>query len=330
MGTGGAAGFDSLGLRPDGSPRLVKELRDTEILALMQVQMPQEEWNARMKQIVRQGSSSIHTKPGYDVPGITGGKSTPCRGSKPAELFRMQGQTVLLTKKCYVDEEPEDLQSDALATNTGFHRAQILAFHTIFTEVSKLAEKLEKVPFCKLLHHFGVEGRWLCEQLFAVMTEEGEGQSATFVDFMKSLSLFLPLALDVTAESKANRAYHLFRLIDVDGDGEVTMLEVLQFLSQPLDKNSQNLNMQETMTAMLKIEGFLVSCGCKPGRELLSSGISCARFVLEVSTTEYGWKMFPSFFSPIAGIQLKGTSVAQLRQYHRSMVTQSKHGVSLA
>ena len=40
--------------------------------------------------------------------------------------------------------------------------------------------------------------------------------------------------------------------------------------------------------------------------------------------------MFPSFFSPIAGIQLKGTSVAQLRQYHRSMVTQSKHGVSLA
>ena len=40
-----------------------------EILALMQVQMPQKEWDKRMEVILKQGSSSIQTKPGYDIRG---------------------------------------------------------------------------------------------------------------------------------------------------------------------------------------------------------------------------------------------------------------------
>ena len=65
---------------------------------------------------------------------------------------------------------------------------------------------------------------------------------------------------------------------------------------------------------MNSIQDFLSNClGESVNSETGGAGIVEHLFVEQVSTTEYGWEVFRSFFRPLQGFELQRTSLSSLR-----------------
>jgi len=222
-----------------------------------------------------------------------------CSLSRPAELRPMRQGTVLLLQEFNQDLDPVEHQAEALAQLTGFNREQIKALYVNFMNDSKSLGYFDRSMFLRGLDFHGVTRGTLRERLYELSCTQ---EKVNFDSFVKALSLFLPLSCNTREDSRRSRASLTFQIVDTDGDGMISRMELLQWLTLTFDGSAKN-----SKELMAVVEDMLKALDISKGKQL-----EIDPFLEWVSST-IGWPIFEYFIGPLESIKLRNVSLPELR-----------------